>query len=126
MVGGQIGRLAIAQPVPDRICLQLFGHAWDKAGHRIGDDCGGDPYARLLGRLDLLGASFHVEADQVNTVDEDNEQDADGDAQDSVLPGELCHYPELVNLAGGAPLETVEIPGLPGRRYVLYVYPFCA
>ncbi len=93
----------------------------------VGDDCGGDTYARLLGRLDLLGASFHVEADQVQMVNEDNEPDDNGDRQESVLPGELCHYTELVNLAGsGEPFETVEIPGLPGRRYVLYIYPFCA
>ena len=92
----------------------------------IGGDCGGDPYARLLGRLDLLGASFHVEADQVHDVPSDDPDDPNGVFQCPALPDEQCHYPGLFNLAGGVePFETIEIPGLPGRQFVLYIYPFC-
>jgi hypothetical protein len=82
--------------------------------------------ARLLGRLDLLGASFHVEADQVQDVPSDDPDDPHAVFQRAVLPEDECHYGDIFNLAGGGePFETIDIPGLPGRRFVLYVYPFC-
>ena len=86
---------------------------------------GKDRNARLLGRLDLLGASFHVEADQVQDVPSDDPDDPHAVFQQPGLPEEECHYADLFDLAGaGEPLETIEIPGLPGRRFVLYLYPF--
>ena len=90
----------------------------------VGD--GDDPCARLLGRMDLGHASFHVEADQVRMARDEDDPDTAGETQQSILGSEECHYEELVELAGGyEPFETVEIPGLPGREYVLYIYPFC-
>jgi hypothetical protein len=59
-------------------------------------------------------------------VPSDDPDDPHAVFQRPVLPEDECHYSELFDLAGGGePFETVEIPGLPGRQFVLYIYPFC-
>jgi len=83
---------------------------------------GKDPLVRLLGRMDLGDTSFHVEAEQVHMVPDD----AGGEYQESMVPDVESRYASMADAAGGdGPFETIEIPGLPGRNYVLFIYPFC-
>lgn len=92
--------------------------------HPVGNMAAGDadPLCRLSGQMEICGASFFVEAEEVRMAPDP----AGGECQESASPEQVEHLSDLGNMVGGdGPFETIEIPGLPGRRYVLYMFPFC-
>jgi len=69
------------------------------------------------GRVDLLGASFHVDLYEVQMVDGGEEG-----PQQEVINVEESKLEELQDLNGGyEPLETIT---LNGKTYVMCIYPY--
>jgi len=76
-----------------------------------------NPECRLWGRIDLLGASFHVDLYEVQMVDGGEEG-----PQQEVINVEESKLEELQDLNGGyEPLETIT---LNGKTYVMCIYPY--
>lgn len=84
---------------------------WTKPMRSISDD---EPGARLLGRVSILGADFHVEAVEVKETDEGEQVAAfDGDQCEGWLD-------EVLTIVQGAAM-TITING---RDYVLSITPY--
>lgn len=85
---------------------RTFVLEWVRELHPIGPK--GKPHSRLLGHVRILGADFHVNAEQVK-----------GDHP--VLTENETYVPELLEITDGQPPETVSING---RHYLLMITPF--
>ena len=89
--------------------LATFKIEWEEPLHPIGPD--DNPKARLLGCVRILGTLFHVNAEQVQDVN---------DEQTTVLPEGDTFGPEIWELTAGAG-QTVTIEG---REYLLVISPY--
>jgi hypothetical protein len=95
---------------------------WDRPLHPVNDccTCGEDGEAihdaetKLLGCILIADVPHHIEAWQVNSVDEK------GAHQEAVCP-DCCHFDEIVNAMDIAAGQTVEINE---RTYFVVVTPF--
>ena len=71
--------------------------------------------SRLLGTVEIFGASHHLELLRATEIEEEGQ----------TFENEECreHYDDLQTLYSADKYETFEIPGLEGR-YIAYMVPF--
>ena len=72
----------------------------------------------LKGTVEIFGVPHHAWFVQVQ-----NDSDLDNTWQESVGdPHE--RYKEIAALNGDEPLEEIEVPGHPGKKFVVVIYPY--
>lgn len=74
----------------------------------------------LKGTVEIFGVPHHLWLVQVDDV---KDEVLDHETQQGV--GDPCErYDEISMLNGGEPLEEVQVPGYPGRKFVAVIYPY--